>query len=52
MNRTALTLSLVVLGIAALLAYLTLFTVSQTQQALLTRIRPAQARHHRAGSAI
>ena len=35
MNRTALTLSLVVLGIAALLAYLTLFTVSQTQQALL-----------------
>jgi len=35
MNRTALTLSLVFLGIAALLAYLTLFTVSQTQQALL-----------------
>jgi modulator of FtsH protease HflC len=35
MNRTALTLSLIVLGIAALLAYLTLFTVSQTQQALL-----------------
>ena len=35
MSRTALTLSLVVLGIAALVAYLTLFTVSQTQQALL-----------------
>lgn len=35
MSRTALTLSLVVLGIAAVVAYLTLFTVSQTQQALL-----------------
>ena len=35
MSRTALTFSLVVLGIAALVAYLTLFTVSQTQQALV-----------------
>ncbi len=35
MSRIALTLSLIVLGIAAVVAYLTLFTVSQTQQALL-----------------
>jgi NAD+ synthetase len=35
MNRTALTLSLIILGFAACAAYLTLFTVSQTQQALL-----------------
>ena len=35
MSRTALTFSLVVLGLAALVAYLTLFTVSQTQQALV-----------------
>ena len=35
MNRTALTFSLVLLGLAAFTAYLTLFTVSQTQQALV-----------------
>jgi membrane protease subunit HflC len=35
MNRAALTLTLVVLGLAAFVAYLTLFTVSQTQQALV-----------------
>ena len=35
MSRTALTFSLMVLGLAAVLAYLTLFTVSQTQQALV-----------------
>ncbi len=35
MNRTALTFSLIVLGLAAFVAYLTLFTVSQTQQALV-----------------
>ncbi len=35
MNRAALTVSLVVLAIAAFVAYLTLFTVSQTQQALV-----------------
>ena len=35
MNRTALTASLIILGIAALVAYLTLFTVYQTQQALV-----------------
>jgi modulator of FtsH protease HflC len=35
MSRTALTLGLVVLGLAAFVAYLTLFTVSQTQQALV-----------------
>ena len=35
MNRTALTAVLIVLGIAAVVAYLTLFTVYQTQQALV-----------------
>ena len=35
MNRTALTSVLIVLGIAAVVAYLTLFTVYQTQQALV-----------------
>jgi membrane protease subunit HflC len=35
MNRTALTVSLVVLAFAALIGYLTLFTVSQTQQAIV-----------------
>ena len=35
MNRTGLTVGLILLGIAAVLAYLTLFTVDQTQQALL-----------------
>jgi membrane protease subunit HflC len=35
MSRAALTFSFVVLGIAAFVAYLTLFTVSQTQQALV-----------------
>jgi membrane protease subunit HflC len=35
MNRTALTSILVVLGLAAAAAYLTLFTVHQTQQALV-----------------
>jgi len=35
MSRTALTFSLIVLGLAAFVAYLTLFTVSQTQQALV-----------------
>ncbi len=35
MNRTVLTGFLVFLGLAALVAYLTLFTVSQTQQALV-----------------
>jgi modulator of FtsH protease HflC len=35
MNRTALTFVLVILGIAAVVAYLTLFTVSQTQQAIV-----------------
>jgi membrane protease subunit HflC len=35
MNRTALTTGLIILGIAAVVAYLTLFTVSQTQQAIV-----------------
>jgi membrane protease subunit HflC len=35
MNRTFLTVVLVLLGIAAVVAYLTLFTVEQTQQALV-----------------
>ena len=35
MNRGALTVFAVILGLAALVAYLTLFTVSQTQQALV-----------------
>jgi membrane protease subunit HflC len=35
MNRIGLTATLVILGIVALVAYLTLFTVSQTQQALV-----------------
>ena len=35
MNRSALTFGLVILGLAAFVAYLTLFTVSQTQQALV-----------------
>jgi membrane protease subunit HflC len=35
MNRTALTTSLIILGIAAVVAYLTLFTVDQTQQAIV-----------------
>ena len=35
MSRGALTVSLVILGLAALVGYLTLFTVSQTQQALV-----------------
>ncbi|MGH6735785.1 MAG: protease modulator HflC [Methyloceanibacter sp.] len=35
MNRTALTVVLLLLGVAAVSAYLTLFTVSQTQQALV-----------------
>ena len=35
MNRTALTAILIILGIAAVVAYLTLFTVYQTQQALV-----------------
>ena len=35
MNRTGLTLTLILLGIAALVAYMTLFTVDQTQQALV-----------------
>ena len=35
MNRTGLTVGLILLGIAAVLAYLTLFTVDQTQQALV-----------------
>jgi membrane protease subunit HflC len=35
MNRFGLTLVLVVLGIAAVIAYMTLFTVEQTQQALV-----------------
>ena len=35
MNRTALTAGLIILGIAAVVAYLTLFTVYQTQQALV-----------------
>ena len=35
MNRTALTASLIILGLAAVVAYLTLFTVYQTQQALV-----------------
>ena len=35
MTRTALTFSLVLLGLAALVGYLTLFTVSQTEQALV-----------------
>jgi membrane protease subunit HflC len=35
MNRTALTVSLVVLAVAALVGYLTLFTVGQTEQALV-----------------
>jgi membrane protease subunit HflC len=35
MNRTALTLALIIIGIAAVVAYLTVFTVDQTQQALV-----------------
>jgi membrane protease subunit HflC len=35
MNRIGLTATLVILGIVAVVAYLTLFTVSQTQQALV-----------------
>jgi membrane protease subunit HflC len=35
MNRTALTASLVLLALAAIVGYLTLFTVSQTQQAIV-----------------
>ncbi len=35
MTRTALTVSFVLLGLVALVGYLTLFTVSQTQQALV-----------------
>jgi membrane protease subunit HflC len=35
MSRTALTVSLIVLALIALVGYLTLFTVSQTQQALV-----------------
>jgi len=35
MNRTSLTFGLVLLGIAAVVTYLTLFTVDQTQQALV-----------------
>jgi len=35
MNRTGLTVPLILLGAVALVAYLTLFTVEQTQQALL-----------------
>ena len=35
MNRTALTTGLIILGIAAVVAYLTLFTVDQTQQAIV-----------------
>jgi modulator of FtsH protease HflC len=35
MNRTALTTILIILGIAAVVAYLTLFTVYQTQQAIV-----------------
>jgi membrane protease subunit HflC len=35
MNRTALTVSLVLLGLVALVGYLTLFTVGQTEQALV-----------------
>jgi membrane protease subunit HflC len=35
MNRTALTLILILLGAAAVVAYLTVFTVDQTQQALV-----------------
>ena len=35
MNRSVLTVFAVILGLAALVAYLTLFTVSQTQQALV-----------------
>lgn len=35
MNRTAMTVALVVLGAAAVATYLTLFTVQQTQQALV-----------------
>jgi modulator of FtsH protease HflC len=35
MNRTALTVILVLLGAAALVAFMTLFTVNQTQQALV-----------------
>ena len=35
MNRAALTLALIIIGIAAVVAYLTVFTVDQTQQALV-----------------
>jgi membrane protease subunit HflC len=35
MNRTGLTLALILLGIAAVVAYMTVFTVDQTQQALV-----------------
>ena len=35
MNRTGLTVPLILLGAVALVAYLTLFTVEQTQQALV-----------------
>ena len=50
MNRT-LTFSLVLLALAAFVGYLTLFTVSQTEQAR-ARIRQAEAHYHRAGAAI
>jgi membrane protease subunit HflC len=42
MNRTALTTTLIVLGIAAVVAYLTLFTVYQTQQALVLEFGKAK----------
>ena len=35
MNRSALTVGLILFGIATVVAYLTLFTVDQTQQALV-----------------
>jgi modulator of FtsH protease HflC len=35
MNRSALTIGLILFGIVAVVAYLTLFTVDQTQQALV-----------------
>src|SRR5262245_38187786 len=35
MNRSALTIGLILFGVAAAVAYLTLFTVDQTQQALV-----------------
>ena len=42
MNRAVLTLIVVVLGLAAVLAYMTLFTVSQTQQALVLQFGSPQ----------